>query len=125
VYKERIVRAEMENASQVMEQRARENFGEDISRAEGHHQRGCDYLANKEYAKAITEFDRALSLTPNNPKILREKARAQNAEKIEAIKVLTEAAVRRLDTGEWNEAKTEFQNILTTIPNESVTNSER
>jgi tetratricopeptide (TPR) repeat protein len=123
-YKQRLIRSELETTSQALQQKAQDEFNQDVARSERHFQKGQQYLQEKNYEKALLEIDRALGLTPQNPKLVRAKEQVLHEQKIAEVKARTNEALKKLDAGELDAAKAEFQNILAIIPNEPVQKSE-
>jgi tetratricopeptide (TPR) repeat protein len=90
-----------------------------VSRAEKHYQRGQALVGQQKYEEAIEEFDRALTVTPDNPKVLKARMKAQYERDVAEVKKLTEKALEKLNLGEVESAKEEFHRILATFPGES------
>jgi len=119
-YKERVVFLESKLLDQELVTQARNEFYNQIKKAKEHHKHG-EFLAEEgKYREAILEFNRALSLTPGNPKIVesRKKAVLELAKK--DIRIRSEQAIRMLNAGDSVAAKHEIQKILTTIPNKPI-----
>lgn len=104
--------------AQQADKKAKEEFTVAVERAEMHYNRGEQFRAKKNYVQAVCEFDHALRLTPDNPKVLKAKQRAQYEERIDEVKQRIGTATERLNTGEVDSAKEEFQHILSIIPND-------
>ena len=117
-FQEEIVRQEAEKLKQELVTKAHAEFLLTLERSEAHYQQGQKYLADKNFKQAIAEFDRALSLTPNNPKIIKAKDDAVFARDIDDIKRRAGKAIEKLDAGEIETAKKQFQEILATIPDD-------
>jgi hypothetical protein len=66
-----------------------------------------------------------LTLTPNNPKIIRERQRAIESQKVTQIKDRTNEVLRKLDAGEWEAARSDIQSILTAIPSAPLVNAQQ
>lgn len=103
--------------AQEADRKAKEEFTVAVERSEMHYHRGQQFLMAKNYVQAVCEFDHALRLTPGNPKVLKAKERAQYEERIDEVKQRISTATERLNTGEVDSAKEEFQHILSIIPN--------
>ena len=95
-----------------------------IMRAEQHYQRGMAFLRDEQYHEAYDEFESALKLTPDNPKIVKGREQALYGRRIEMIRRRFEQAIDEIKTGQVESAKSIFQDILTLIPNKPVVNSE-
>ncbi len=115
--KERRMQEEAEHEAQA-------EFTLAIKRSEQHYKRGQKYLDDKLYSKAVIEFDKALRVTPNNPKILKAKEQTQYAERMDEVNKRIDVATEKLKSGEVDSAKKEFQHILAIIPKETIQKSE-
>ncbi len=104
--------------------KVRDEFSLQISRATDHYQRGCLLVEDKKFSEAIDQFNRALAITPDNPKIIKGKQWALFKQTVEEIRQHSEKAVDLLEVGDVISAKEEFRKILTTIPKESIQISE-
>jgi tetratricopeptide (TPR) repeat protein len=113
---EKIVKREARQLRQELVNKAHEEFNLQLQRAERHYQEGQKYLAEKRFTDALTEYDRALSLTPENPKVIKAKAEAKYAMDLEHARQLAGQAVETLNAGEIEKARKEFQAVLATIP---------
>lgn len=103
---------------QAAKQKAEQEFVLSVKRAQGHFKRGQDFCSAKKYAQAINEFDKALKITPDNPKLVAAKEQAEYEERIDEIKQRVGTATDQLKTGQVESAKKEFQQILAIIPKE-------
>ena len=101
-------------------QKAQDEFNLEIVRSEKHCQNGQKLITEKRYDEALEELNRALTLTPDNPKILKIRAQIFYERYIDEIKRRTTDAISKLDSGDLESAKKEFQHILTIIPKESA-----
>jgi len=99
---------------------AREEFQKEIVRADKHYRTGVEMAESGEYEGAIAEFNRALLLTPENPKIQRAKREAQQEQLKLDVAKHSQEALKHLDMGDADSAKNEFRKILTIIPNEPI-----
>jgi tetratricopeptide (TPR) repeat protein len=117
-FKKQIVLEEMEVTNQQLKEKARREFALQVERAERHFTCGEQLLAEKKFEEAIAEFDRALAITPENPQIIKTRQRAFYEQNIERIKRTAQKAIEKLDAGELESAKKDFQEILATIPND-------
>ena len=123
-FKNRLIQQELETTGVALQQKHQEEFAQEMERVDKHYQLGQGYLANKEFDKALTEFDRALYLTPTNPKLISARQETVYAQKMEEVKKLVQEASQKLDAGELDSAKEAFQKALATIPSEVVPKSE-
>jgi Flp pilus assembly protein TadD len=97
---------------------AHEEFANRVTRANGHLSRGQRFAQEGQHAKALTEFDEALRLTPNNPKIMKAKKDLAMQKAKEDFERRSEHALRMLESGNTLSARQEIRNMLSTIPNE-------
>jgi len=116
---QKMVAQQTEELNTELVTKARKEFSLQIVRAQGHYQRGLALVKKKDYAKAIEEFDQALLLTPENPKILRALEEAMEAKKKEDIRQHSKQALKMLEEGDSYSAEEEFRKILTILPKES------
>ena len=123
-FKQEIIRKKVDQLSDELVLQSHEDFTLQVRRAENHYQSGESLLEKKRYAEAVAEFDRALLLTPGNPKITRVKQQAYYLQKIEKTKLMVHDAMERLDAGDINSARDIFQEILSLLPEQPVQNFE-
>ena len=119
-YLKRKIQQEARELNEQLVQSARDEFVLQVMRADTHFQRGQKYYEQEDYSAAITEFDRALSLTPDNPKLLKTREKAAYRKKVQDLRERTQSALRHLDLGDTEAAQEEFQEILDTIPEDSI-----
>lgn len=126
-YKASAIQEEMEETSRQLAEQAlkkeKEEFTLSVERADTHLKRAENFRAQKKYKDAVEEFDQALKVTPDNPKILKARERAIYEERIDEVKHRIAVATEQLDSGKVDSAKNEFQQILAIIPKESVQNN--
>ena len=109
-------------ANQVQQQKQQE-FMDQLNRSTQYFERGLHYQANGELEKALAEFNRALAMTPDNPKFQKAKQQIIRELAAQRIRQQSELAIQKLSAGDTYSAKREIQNILSTIPNEPILNS--
>ncbi len=110
--------------AQEADRKARQEFSMSVARAEGHYKRGEIFRSAKKYKEAIDEFDQALKVTPDNPKLLKAKQQAEYEERIDEVKQKISTATVQLKSGKVDSAKKEFQQILAIIPKEPISKSD-
>ncbi|OGX27711.1 MAG: hypothetical protein A3D10_02770 [Omnitrophica WOR_2 bacterium RIFCSPHIGHO2_02_FULL_48_11] len=118
----KMMQEESERLAQEVIQKARDEFATQVARAEGHYQEGLNYWDEESYDAAVEEFDAALSLTPQNPKMLRAREEVLQDKLKEQITEQTDEALEMLEEGDFHSARDEFRKILTIIPSEPVQN---
>jgi len=119
-YRYRKLRRDAQTLNQELIQKARDEFSLQIMRAEKHYQRGHELMGEQDFAGAMDEFDKALALTPENPRIFKARELAQYEKDILDVKRRVMMAMEKLEAGELESAKEEFQKVLTIIPNEPI-----
>lgn len=119
-FKQEITRKKADQLANELVLQAHEEFSLQLRRAENHYQAGESLLDRKSYSEALAEFDRALLLTPGNPKIIRAQQQACYLQKIDKIKFLVHDATERLDAGDLDSARDMFQEILSLLPEQPV-----
>lgn len=113
-----IVHREAEKMNSELQQQFHAEFVGNINRSYEHYQKGLNYLKKEELEEALSEFNLALKLTPNNPKfvdaredVVREMTRRQ-------MKAQMEGALRQFEAGHSYSAKRELQKLLSNFPDE-------
>jgi tetratricopeptide (TPR) repeat protein len=122
-YQGQIVQAEMEKTKIRLEEVQRADFNLQVVRANNHYDVGLNYMNEKNYEEALKEFDRALAITPSNPKVARAKEQVAIERLKDEVNQRSERAIELLNSGQIDSARQEFRRILTVIPNESVNES--
>ncbi len=123
-FKKKLLQEKVEDFTEELVRQAREEFSLQIQRSENHYQKGSQYLQEKKYKEALQEFDRALLLTPDNPKMMKAKQQVLFSQKIDMVKEKVYVAVKHLDAGDVQSANDMFQEILTLLPEQPVQNFE-
>ncbi len=123
------IKLELQETARKLEVEAQQKEYQDftlaVERSDSHFKRGEAFRAAKQYSQAINEFDAALKVTPDNPKLIKAKERVEYEERIDEVKKRIGVATEQLNTGEVDSAKNEFQQILAIIPKVSSSNSEK
>lgn len=117
---EEIFQHEVEELNEQIVKKAQEEFTLTVMRSEKHFQNGLRYLEQDDYDAALIEFDRALTITPNNPKILKIREWVLYEKKITGIDEKIYKAKQMFELQDFESAKKEFQEILTTIPDKAI-----
>ncbi len=115
-FKQELTRKKADQLADELVLQAHEEFSLQVRRAENHYQAGEAFLERKNYQEALTEFNRALLLTPGNPKIIRAQQQACYLQKTDKVKFLAHDAMERLDAGDINAARDMFKEILSLLP---------
>ncbi len=112
-----------EQVAKRVAQEKQDELAEAIRKSKAYVGRGDRLVKEESYQKAIIEYNRALALTPDVPKILESREKAVLAQAEENIRRQSELAIMMLNSGDMISARREVQKLLTTIPNEPVMNS--
>jgi len=123
-FREEFLQTVLEEANAELARRRQEDLQLQMMRANNHYQRGLAFLQEKRHEEALNEFEQALILTPNNPKLVQGRERALYAKRIEMIRLRFEDAMDEMETGHLESAKSIFQDILTIIPRKPVAEPE-
>ncbi len=116
---QQLIQQEAEDLEAQLIEEARKEFALQIARAEGHYQSGLKLMRKRKHKEALKEFDRALLLTPENPKIQRAREEAMEFKTKEEIRKRSQQALKLLEEGDPNSAEEEYRKILTILPKES------
>jgi tetratricopeptide (TPR) repeat protein len=111
---------EADSLNKELVTKSRNEFNMRVQQSQEYHERGKQLFNDGQYKEALREYNSALSLTPNNPKIkdARNKVILELAK--ESVREQSEQAIIRLETGDTVSARHEIQKILTTIPSEPM-----
>ncbi|OGX08117.1 MAG: hypothetical protein A2Z88_09315 [Omnitrophica WOR_2 bacterium GWA2_47_8] len=120
--KKRIEEEAQKLEAEIVKQ-SQDEFSKQIIRSENHYKKGLKFAQKKSLDQALEEFNRALSLTPQNPKILKAKEDIEKQKIFKEVHDRSKEAVTKLNSGETQSAKEEFRRILTIIPDESANES--
>ena len=122
-YKKQITAQKAWALNKELAEKAYQEFLLQVMRSEKHYERGQGFLSEGRFKEAVTEFDRALAVTPGNPKVLKAKESVIFEEQLAEMKQRTQRAMEDLEAKNLESAKEEFQKILAIIPDESVQKS--
>ena len=122
-YREWIIRLEAEKFNDQLIKKAHADFVDMIKRANEHYEQGQAQFDQANYQEALKEFNQALSITPDNPKVI--DARKKTILELSKINVKehSDQAIKMLNSGDSLSAKSEIQKMLTAIPNEPIITS--
>ncbi|OGX37558.1 MAG: hypothetical protein A3G91_06085 [Omnitrophica WOR_2 bacterium RIFCSPLOWO2_12_FULL_50_9] len=119
-YQQRILAREAQRLDEELMKRAREDFARRVERASEHYRKGRQIFQDKNYMSAIEEFNKALKLTPQDPRVMRAREQALRELRKERLREYSDQAIRSLDSGDSFSARNEIRKMLTTVPNEPV-----
>ena len=114
--KEDLIEKHAQLLNRELVEKAHTDFQLQIIRSDKHFQQGQQLLIEKQFDEAIAEFNLALALTPNNPKLLQARDQAEYQRTLDRLRQRTNDAMAKLDQGDMESAKEEFQEILATFP---------
>jgi tetratricopeptide (TPR) repeat protein len=113
-----IVTQEAKRLDEELVMKAHEEFARKITLANEHFSRGQQLQAEGKITRALTEYDLALRLTPQNPKIKAAIRDLKMQQAKEEFGRRSEHAMKMLESGNTQSAREEIRNMLATIPNE-------
>jgi len=119
-YRSQVITVQMEETGARLFQLAQEELTLDVARADGHYRQAMTYVDQKQFEKAHDEIQKALALTPNNPKLIKSGEQIENQRRIFDIKMRVTKALNLLDAGNLDAARQEFQEILPIFPGQPV-----
>jgi Flp pilus assembly protein TadD len=118
-----VVAVEARHLEEVVTRKAHDEFYEKLVKADSYFKSGEKHFLAEDYQSAVREFNLALKLTPNNPKIIQMRQKAKLKIMRTQVQEHYDTAMEMLDSGNAYSARNEIQQLLTTIPNEPVINS--
>jgi tetratricopeptide (TPR) repeat protein len=93
-------------------------FLDDLATAEKYVQQGKAYEEKEMYAEALAQYDTALSITPENPRILECRRGVLLKLREAEVKKMADASLEKLKAGDVSSSKEGFRQILSIIPDE-------
>ena len=119
-YESWVLNFEAERFKQAIAEQNRQNLFEQTLRSQQYLERGLELRQKGELEKALIEFNRALSLTPDNPKVVAARQQVIKDLTEKTITERSELAIKKIQAGDSYSAKREIENILSTIPGEPI-----
>ncbi|VAX35318.1 hypothetical protein MNBD_UNCLBAC01-600 [hydrothermal vent metagenome] len=119
-YQQHIILAEVKLLSEQVVSQAHDEFFRRVQQAQEYYKQGKNYLTERQYRQAIVEFDKALNLTPQNPKVIEARNKAFIELTKKNIQEHANQAIVQLESGDSASARREVQKMLTTIPNRQI-----
>ncbi len=110
---------EIKNFNSEVASRKREQFRENLAKVKEHFERGKKLFKEKLYSDAKTEFQQALKLNPNDLEILDYYKRAKEQETSQQVKDRAQRGVSYYEVGDTDQARKEFERILSVIPDKT------
>jgi len=104
---------------QLKEQEEKIN-AENLKESENCVQQAKLYEEQEMYEQALAEYDKALSKTPESPRIIEYRRLAVVKLKERDVKKLMTSALEKLQAGDTSSSKEDFRQILTIIPDEET-----
>lgn len=119
-YKNWVASVEGEALNKQIVERSRREFYQTIEKSQEHYHRGQKFFEGGNYRGALQEYDRAIGLTPKNPKIIDARKQVMLEMAKVSVREQSKEAIRRLELGDTVSARHEIQKILTIIPEEPI-----
>lgn len=119
-HRETVVKESLMETGQRLYQMAQEELSLNVARADGLYRHAQELAEQNQFDDAIAQIDRALTLTPNNPKLKKMRDDIQFDQRMFDIREKVGKAVGFLDSGDMGSARQKFQEILTILPDEPV-----
>lgn len=119
-YRKTLVQESLEETGQRLYQLAQEELSLSVARADSHYRYAKQLVEQNKFDEAVIQIDKALGLTPNNPKLKAMRDQIKTDQCLYAAKERAARAMEFLDSGDMDSARQEFQSILTILPGESV-----
>ena len=120
VFKKSVIQAQAEELTGELVQKAREEFEAAVKSSQEHYQKGNELVQQKSYQEAVTEFDTALTFTPDNPNVIEARNRARALVARDNTQSLYDHALQMVGEGDRAAAKEEIQKILAIISDEPI-----
>jgi len=112
----------LERRAVVLEEKLKEHqdqvLADRLSKADNYIRSAQAYEQQQMYAQALAEYDRALSETPESPRIIEYRRLALLKLRKSEIEKLVSTALEKFEAGDNNSSKEDFRQILTIIPDE-------
>lgn len=118
-YRTSVIDTELAETGDRLYQMAQEELSLQVARADGHYRHTQELLANQEFEQALLEIEKALALTPDNPKLRELQEQILVKQRNVQVRQKTEKAMELLDSGDVDSARQEFQTILAILPDQS------
>lgn len=118
-----IVQLEAEKLNKQIVEKNHQDFIDRVKRANEHYLKGVKHVNNQELEQALNEFDQALHITPDNPKIINARKDVIKIRSKKQVRERLDIATKQFDAGDSYAAKRELQKILANFPDESQKNS--
>lgn len=115
-----VVQLEAERLNQQLVEINHKAFIAAVERANEHFRKGNKHVRKNQLQRALQEFDQALQLTPDNPKIMSARIEVIKEMTHKDIRERTDLAIKKLKAGDSRAAKRELQQLLSNFPDESL-----
>jgi len=117
--KTEIKNTEAAELAQELSRQRKKEFEDTLTYAHQHFKAGQSLYQQRQYVKAVEEFDAALSLTPDAPEILEARQNAMKDLVAERINEHYELGRRLFELGDYPSARAEINKALSLIPEDS------
>ncbi|MCA9408197.1 MAG: tetratricopeptide repeat protein, partial [Candidatus Omnitrophica bacterium] len=94
------VHLEADRLNQLMTKKAHEDFLENIKKSNAYYQSGSVLFDEGKFNLAIGEFDRALHISPGNPKVIKARDKALKALAKKNVKDISAQAIHMINAGD-------------------------
>jgi len=118
-YRSSMIDTELTETGDRLYQMAQEELSLQVARADGHYRHAQELCANQEFEQALAEIEKALILTPKNPKLRELQGQILTEQRNLQVREKTNKAVELLEAGEVDAARQEFQTILAILQDQS------
>jgi len=111
---------EADSLNRQLAAKSRNEFYQRVQQSQEYYDRGKKLFEDSKYKQAMNEYDSALRLTPQNPKVKNARNEVILELAKESVREQSKQAIERLETGDTVSARHEIQKILTMIPSEPI-----
>ncbi len=117
-FKEKFLKAEAKRMNLQVSETTRQNFRNQMVVANAEYERGLQLLQRGKTVESIRAFNASLAFAPENPKVLKAREDAYRQYRKQQVIDHAQEALQMLDEGKEQDAKKQFNEILTIIPNQ-------
>jgi tetratricopeptide (TPR) repeat protein len=111
---------EADSLNRELEVKSHREFVQRVEQSQEHYKKGDGFLKDERYREAIEEYDMALRLSPDNPKIINARKKALLETIKRDVREHSRQALMLLDAGDTLSARFEIQQMLKMIPKEPI-----
>jgi len=118
LFKEKYIKAQAQRMNLQVSQSDRRDFKNQMVIANAEYARGEHLLKTGKTLEAIRAFNSSLAFAPQNPKVTKARDVAMRQYRKEQVMQRAQDAIQMMDEGKEDAAKTQFNEILTMMPNQ-------